>query len=264
MGTVLIGTCGYGYFQPSENWKEKYKSKLQAYSDVFSVGEINRTFYQLPMIKTARRWRQEAFADFEFTLKAWQAITHDTRSPTWRRRLGKLTQNQKKNFGHLRPNVEVIEAWQRSREFAEALEARVCVLQTPGNFKCTPENEDNMRRFFAEVQRGKLLVGWEPRGDWHEYPDKIKAICNDLDLIHVVDIMRRKPLVDKPVAYIRLHGLNPKEYDYNYDYSEKELQELAERLRHTAKDHDRVYCMFNNFQMYANALRIMEILEARS
>ncbi|TEU13922.1 MAG: DUF72 domain-containing protein, partial [Hadesarchaea archaeon] len=31
--------------------------------------------YKLPMVKTAERWRAEAPGDFEFALKAWQAIS---------------------------------------------------------------------------------------------------------------------------------------------------------------------------------------------
>lgn len=59
---IKIGTCGYGCYNPGKNWKERYKSKLQAYS----VCELNRTFYKLPMRKTAEQWRQ--------------AITHPVKS----------------------------------------------------------------------------------------------------------------------------------------------------------------------------------------
>lgn len=260
MAEIRVGTCGYGYYNPPEGWKEEYESKLQVYSKFFEVGEINKTFYKLPMTKTAGRWRREAFDDFEFTLKAWQAITHPTSSPTWRGKKDKLTEEQEENFGYLRPNEEVVDAWEQTRERAEALEANVCVIQTSAGFDCSGKNEENMRELLDEIDRGDLEIGWEPRGDWKENPDKVKEICDDLDLIHIVDLMRREPVSEHPIAYVRLHGLNPREYDYDYDYSDEELEELAGKLEDLAESHDVVYCMFNNYEMYDNAQRLVEIL----
>jgi uncharacterized protein YecE (DUF72 family) len=258
---IKVGTCGYGYYKPEGNWKQKYKSKLQAYSDAFGVVEINRTFYGLPMVKTTQRWRDEALEGFEFTLKAWQAITHSTSSMTWGKRKEQLTEKQKENFGDLRPNREVIEAWEQTKERAETLDAHVCVLQCPARFNCSAKNEKSMQRFFQKTDRGDIALAWEPRGDWNENPEKIEALCKDLALIHVVDLMRREPLSDHPTAYVRLHGLNRKEYDYRYDYSDSELEELAEKLTRLAERHDTVYCMFNNDNMFANARTLMKLLE---
>jgi len=49
------------------------------------VVEVQQTFYQIPRIATGKRWREEAPPDFEFTMKAWQLITHEPSSPTYRR-----------------------------------------------------------------------------------------------------------------------------------------------------------------------------------
>lgn len=69
---LKVGTCGFGLAK-------------EAYARVFSCVEIQHTFYQPPQIKTLERWRKELSANFEFTLKAWQLITHDFKSPTYRR-----------------------------------------------------------------------------------------------------------------------------------------------------------------------------------
>lgn len=260
LGEVKVGTCGYSYYQPPDGWKDGYESKLQAYSEVFDVGEINRTFYKLPMVKTAERWRREAFEDFEFTMKAWQAMTHPTSSPTWRGKREDLTEDQKRNFGYLRSNEEVIEAWNETKKRAEALEAKACVLQTSAGFDCSEENEGNIRGLVNEVDRGGLDLCWEPRGDWKENPGKVEEICNDLDLVHVVDLMRRDPVSTTDVAYVRLHGLNEDEYDYDYNYSDEELSELAAKLKDLSGSHESVYCMFNNYEMYDNAQKLMDIL----
>jgi uncharacterized protein YecE (DUF72 family) len=198
---------------------------------------------------------------FEFTLKAWQAITHATSSMTWRKRKEKLTETQKKHFGNLRSNKDVMDAWEQTKERAQALEAKVCVFQCPASFNCSAKNEENIRRFFEKIDRGGLEPAWEPRGDWNEHPEKIEAICKDLGLIHIVDLMRREPLCDHSIAYTRLHGLNRKEYDYRYDYSDSELEQLAEKLAGLAKQRSTVYCMFNNDTMFANAQTLMKLLE---
>ena len=257
---IKIGTCGYGYYNPPDGWKDKYKSKLQAYSDDFKVCELNKTFYKLPMVKTARKWRRNAFDDFEFVMKAWQALTHPTSSPTWRNKKDKLSKEQKEKFGYLQPNNKVIEAWNDTKAVAEAMDAEVVVIQTPGSFECSKENEYNMYEFFGKIDRGNLEIGWEPRGDWKRNENRVKEICDDLNLIHIVDIMRRDPVSDYSIAYTRIHGLNEDEYNYNYDYSEKEMEELGRKLKELDKSNDKVYCMFNNYEMFENAEYLIDSL----
>ncbi len=117
-----------------------------------------------------------------------------------------------------------------------------------------------MRALLNKIERNGLELAWEPRGNWKENTARIKEICEDLNLIHIVDIMRRNPVSDHKIAYIRLHGLNPDEYEYDYDYSRDELKELADKLRKLADNHKQVYCMFNNYEMFSNAKELKSIL----
>lgn len=256
---VRIGTCGYSYYKPGAGWKDEYESKLQAFSDDFGLVELNRTFYDLPMVSTAERWRDEVIGDFEFTVKAWQALTHPTSSPTWRD-TDELSEAQREGFGYFRPNEAVEEAWDRTREIADALGADVVVLQSPPSFDATDEHEADMRELLTRIDRGGLALAWEPRGSWLDQLDRVEGICADLDLIHVTDIMREEPRSTHDFAYIRLHGLNDDPYDYDYDYSDDELADLADRLRSLADRHERVYCLFNNFEMYRNAAKLSRTL----
>jgi len=102
-----------------------------------------------------------------------------------------------------------VEAWEETKERAEALEAKVCVLQTSAGFDCSEENEENMRELLGRIDRSSIELAWEPRGDWKKNPDRVREICEDLDLVHIVDIMRRAPVSSHDIAYVRLHGLNP-------------------------------------------------------
>lgn len=253
MGRVQIGTCGYRFFDSGEGWQDRYESKLRAYSDAFAVGELNRTFYVLPQVSTAERWRREAVDGFTFTLKAWQGVTHPWSSPTWNDHRDDVAVDRTDEVGLLQPTDFVREAWDRTRAVAEALDAAVVVVQTPPSFGCTDEHAANLRQLLGTIDRDGFDVAWEPRGDWPDHPDRVETLCDALDLIHVVDLMRDEPRSDHAVGYTRLHGLNDDPYDYDYDYAETELDELADRLGDLADSRRRVYGLFNNYEMYPNA-----------
>ncbi|MFW5903924.1 MAG: DUF72 domain-containing protein [Candidatus Saliniplasma sp.] len=258
---IKIGTCGYRYYKPGKDWEDNYESKLQVYSHTFPCVELNKTFFKLPMVKTAERWREEVYDDFEFTMKAWQALTHTTDSPSWSKNKEYLTADQRKNFGYLRPNEEVLNAWKETKKIAEALEAKVVVIQTPPSFECTEENKENMFEFFENIDKGELEIAWDPRGEWTDNEDEISKICNEFGLIHIVDIMRKRPVSEHDISYVRLHGLNENIYDYDYNYSKQELMKLAGRLKGLDREFETVYCMFNNFEMFENANSLIKILE---
>ncbi|MDI6884703.1 MAG: DUF72 domain-containing protein, partial [Hadesarchaea archaeon] len=124
---IKVGCCGWGFF----------RGGLKAYMKKFPLVEVQQTFYKLPMVKTVERWRAEAPEGFEFSIKAWQALTHLPTSPTWRRSGMKPEELKKKQFGWLRPTRDVLDAWRRTKEICDALKAKVCVIQCPPNFKCT-------------------------------------------------------------------------------------------------------------------------------
>ncbi|HVF40093.1 MAG TPA: DUF72 domain-containing protein, partial [Gemmatimonadaceae bacterium] len=56
-----------------------------AYFKRFRVLEVQQTFYDPPPLANMAKWRADAPPDFEFTIKAWQVITHLGTSRTYRR-----------------------------------------------------------------------------------------------------------------------------------------------------------------------------------
>jgi uncharacterized protein YecE (DUF72 family) len=242
-----VGCCGW-----ARGRKEYFKS--------FPTIELQSTFYKLPKAETAANWRADAPEGFIYCLKAWQALTHPPSSPTWRRSGLKPEELEQKRFGWLRPTKDNLDAWRQTKGISEALEAKVCVLQCPPSFKFARENVEGMRKFLSKIDRGKLLLGWEPRGDWKDHPDEIRRCCKELGLIHVVDPLRAEPLSlgPKRVAYFRLHGFG-KPSIYNYKYSDEELQRVIEVLRGLkAKE---IFCMFNNIYMFEDARKLQEMVE---
>lgn len=233
---MRVGCCGFPVSRST-------------YYGTFRCVEVQQTFYQPPREDTLRKWRSEAPEGFEFTIKAWQLITHEPKSPTYRRLKLKIPEDRKDRYGAFKPTGEVLEAWEVTRLSAQALGARIIIFQTPLSFKPTEDALRNIRAFFGRIRRDGFILGWEPRG----WPGEVvRSICEELDLVHVVD-----PFSDEAtwggIVYWRLHGKG----GYNYRYSQQELEELRGRI-----EGDRPhYVMFNNTNMFEDARRFLRLLE---
>ena len=235
---VKVGCCGFA------GGRGEYLRR-------FKLVELQQTFYQPPLLETARRWRREAPPDFEFTVKAWQLITHHPESPTYRRTRQQVAPEDMDRYGFFRNTPQVLEAWRMTRETARALGARVVIFQSPARFGETQANIQNLRGFFKTIQREFTMV-WEPRGGWQ--PGTVRRLCRELDLVHCVDPFTDEHQWGEP-RYFRLHG-HP---HYRRHYSDEELAWL--------KDHigdGRAYVLFNNITMYEDSLKFGQLLATDS
>jgi len=238
---------------------------MKAYFERFKLVEVQRTFYKLPRPQTAQKWRHQAPEDFEFTVKAWQAITHPPTSPTWRKAGLSVPDEKKDRYGFLRPTEENFEAWEQITRFCEALGARICVVQCPPSFRFTPENVENIRAFFGSVNRHGLLLAWEPRADWREHLDVVGELCDELELIYVTDVLRHGVPFTRPVFYTRLHGLAEREFDYRYRYTDEDLSRLADVVVGLEGEGvEEAYVLFNNIYMAEDASRFVGLLGERA
>jgi uncharacterized protein YecE (DUF72 family) len=234
---IKVGCCGFAAAQ-------------KKYFELFKVIEIQQTFYQLPEIKTAEKWRSAAPRDFEFTMKAWQLITHVPSSPTYRRLRERIDPAKTDRYGGFRATVEVMGAWKRTAEFAKTLGASLIVFQCPASFKPLAQNVKNLRAFFSKIDRGGFAFTWEPRGEWPD--DLIRKLCEELDLIHCVDPFKNETLFGG-IDSFRLHGAA----DYVYTYTDKELDILRKKIKGKS-----TYVMFNNNTMKEDALRFLETIRS--
>jgi uncharacterized protein YecE (DUF72 family) len=232
---IRVGCCGFPRAR-----SEYYK--------VFRFVEVQQTFYQPPSLKTAEKWREEAPADFEFAMKAWQLITHELKSPTYRRLKLRWPAEKLARCGSFKLSEEVVWAWEQTREIANALQAKSIVFQCPASFRPSLENQKNLKTFFEKVKRGNLRFVWEPRGTWT--PGEVGDLCRELDLIHGVDPFKADPQWG-PVRYFRLHGIT----GYRYRFSVEDLQRLREKCR------GGTYSFFNNVNMWADALAFQDLVQ---
>jgi len=153
-----------------------------------------------------------------------------------------------------------VRVFELMKDICKALDAKLLLLQSPASFKPSKENIKRMEEFFNGIKRGRLRLTWEPRGEWHEKPELIKAVCKKFNLIECVDPFRNEPLHfgRSKTAYFRLHGFGLVSM-YNYNFSKGELEELKERVN--ALKAKEIYVMFNNSMMYENALSFEKIMK---
>lgn len=232
-----VGCCGFATAQ-------------RQYFDAFRCVEINTSFYNLPRVETAARWRDAAPPGFEFSMKAWQAITHPATSPTYRRT--RIDARDREHCGHFGFNPTIRWAWDETFAVAKALGAFLVLFQCPPSFRATNENVARLRQFFERAKRGKFHMGWEPRGDWNA--DLVGSLCRELDLIHVVDPLSAEPAARGKIRYYRLHGTT----GARHRYSREELL----KLRALATGRPPAYCFFNNIAMRDDATRFLALLPA--
>lgn len=240
---IKIGNCGWGFFRTKDyfgaGWKKKYESVLQAYAELFDLVEVNSSFYRIPQVKTAEKWRKQVGRDFEFTVKCHQIVTHKDRFAT----------------------KESIRVYKIMEEICGALHAKIMLLQSPAGFHATKENIKNVRVFLKKI-KPKVQLTWEPRGDWWDDPKLIKSICEEFNIITCVDPFRNEPLYfgRSKFAYFRLHGFG-KPMMYNYKFSQKELKGLRRMIKEREAKAKIFYVLFNNMYMYEDALRFEKLIQ---
>ena len=201
--------------------------------ETFPVVEIQQTFYDPPAPRTMLGWRETAPDGFEFTMKAWQVITHRSTSRTYWRNEEAAQRRRRDLVGGFQVTEPVLRARQTTVGAARIVRARSILFQCPASFRATDGNLEAMRRFFLEIERPDgLPLLWESRGPWP--PDVLKGICRELTLVDVVDPFVRETTTDA------------------------ELRELVSRVR----DRTVAYVIFNNIPRVAGAQRFLRMYAA--
>lgn len=239
--TFLVGTSGWSYphwkglFYPSDSPSKKW---FQYYRRRFMTVEINATFYRRFKDQTYHNWRGQAPEGFRYVLKAPRFITHR-----------KYLQNA----------AEEIQDFSRSAQILEE-KLGLILLQLHPQTPYEPERLKKALLTFGDPSRVAVEFRHE-RWFTEETFQMLKgvgAVFCSADSPHT-ELLDR---VTAREAYIRLHG---REHWYTYNYSPRELAEIAALARRMhGRGARRVYLFFNNdFNAYApqNALQIKELLE---
>ncbi len=233
---ILIGCCGWGYLRIPQDLKTSFKSVLSYYSSLFNLVEVNSTFYSVPRLSTAKRWREEVDSDFLFTVKASRIITHIDKFSTEK-------------------SLELISFY---IEFSKELGAPILLFQLPSTFP--KKNMDDLIQVLKNFKDVHVKFALEARNlDIYER-EEFSRVTDTIPVIDPFTVLdsnfRPSPMFD--TFYFRLHGAPPGKIIYRYDYTDSDLERLLFYLE-PIKGYN-VYVLFNNTEMYKNALRFKEMV----
>jgi uncharacterized protein YecE (DUF72 family) len=172
----LVGTGGWTYF------KVPHKPSLKAYSEVFNFVEVNYTFYKYPNTRLVEGWRKTVPADFTFSVRCHQDLTH---------KIG------------LKPIGEAYQVFGQMITYCRLLESPFLVLETPVSYVLDDNSLSAARVFFASVSLKGVRLVWEIRAPVTE---EAVDLMKDFNIVHCLDISVAKPTEWSDVGYTRLFG----------------------------------------------------------
>jgi uncharacterized protein YecE (DUF72 family) len=237
--------------------------RLAALARYFSTVEVNATFYRPFPADVAARWceRVAAAPGFRFGAKVWRRFTHE------------------------RGEALTAEDVQSARAALDRLHAEgrlgAALLQFPWSFKREAAAEEWLRGVLAALA-GLPLVVEVRHASWDTPEVREELAAAGAGIVNVDQPLFGRSLrpaahVTAPVAYVRVHGRNYRDWfrkgagrdaRYDYLYTAGELAPWAERVKELAASPlaPDVYVVTNNHfrgQAVANAKMLEAMVEGR-
>jgi uncharacterized protein YecE (DUF72 family) len=262
---IRIGPAGWAY----KDWAGIVYPKplprgfnpVRYLAGFFDTLEINTSFYGPPKPQTTRGWAEHVAENprFQFTAKLWRGFTHEKNA---------TEEDEKLVRNGLDPLIE-------AGRFGALL------MQFPISFQNTEENKEYLlglqRRFGAyplvlEVRHSS----WADEAVLEMLSELGVGFCN-VDQPLLGRALRPSAEVTSPVAYVRLHGRNYRQWftdnekssdRYNYLYTMNELEPWADRVKTISETRREksVFVVTNNHyegKAVANALQLTGLLTDR-
>jgi len=287
---ILVGTASWSDPGFVERWYPKKMpagERLQWYAQHFKMVEVNSTFYSVPEPRMVERWCAATPGDFTFDVKLHQLFSfHSTPAKLLPPDLQKLAETNPKGNVKWTPELQeaLLGTFLRSMSiFRDARKLGVLLLQLSPAFSPRKHQLSELQPLMDMLDGYDLAIEFRNRnwavGDQLEstidFVRKRRAVFVNVDAPASDHFMVMPSDVDQvtnsDVAYLRLHGRNEKAYitgrtvaaRFDYDYSESEIAEVAQRSRKLAKEARELHVIFNNNNLdYAPraALRLRKAL----
>jgi len=272
-GKILVGTASWTDPGFVERWYPKKMAaheRLAWYAQHFEMVEVNSTFYSVPDARTVERWCATTPDDFIFDVKLHQLFSfHSTPAKLLPPELQRLARTDAKGkvsaSASLRDALLDFFLWPMSI-LRSAGKLGVFLLQLSPAFSPRKHELNELEPLIEKLIDHPLAIEFRNR-DW-VVGDRQRS---------TVDFLRKRNVgfvnVDAPASdhfsvvpsglnevtnpnfsYLRLHGRDAKAYltgktvasRFNYDYSEREIAEVADRSRKLAQDAKDLHVVFNN------------------
>lgn len=251
------------------------EDRLRYYASQFAMVEVDSSYYALPSPRNAELWAERTPARFRFNIKAFRIFTgHQTPERALPRDVAATLQDQfaeKKNIYYKDlPDAMRDDLWARFQRgiqpLAEAGKLTAVHFQFPP--WVVPSRDWHAHVAECVDRMAGYQVACEFRQQsWldDEHREATLAFERDLGVAHVVvdapqgfrnSVPQVWQVASPKLAIVRLHGRNAATWNvkgstsasdrFNYDYSDSELEELADRIRLLAQQVELVQVIFNN------------------
>ena len=270
---ILVGTASWSDPGFVEHWYPKKMppgERLAWYAQHFDLVEVNSSFYSVPDPRLTERWCHSTPDGFIFDVKLHQLLSrHSTNSKLLPPALQKQAETDQKGRVKLTPKLEaaMIDEFRRPLEILRRNEKLgALLLQLSPVFSSRKHSLEELDDLLGALSEYRLAVELRNR-NWVEGDEREPTLDffrkHSATLVSV-DAPAEKHFTIMPpdlneitnpaLAYLRLHGRNAHAYTtgktvaarFNYDYSDKEIDEVAERTRELSKEAKEVHVVFNN------------------
>ena len=270
---ILIGTASWSDPGFVEHWypkKMRAADRLAWYAQHFELVEVNSTFYSVPQPGMVERWCRTTPDGFVFDVKLHQLLSrHSTNVKLLPPALQRRAKTDAKGKVELTSALEtaMIKEFLGPIEMLRAFgKLGVLLLQlspafSPRKNKLT-ELDDLLGAFSGYRMAIELRNrNWAEGGELEQTLDFLQRRSTALVS---VDVPAQKHfmimpadldgITDPTLAYLRLHGRDARAYTtgktvaarFNYNYTDEEIAEVAERSRKLSRAASEVHVVFNN------------------
>jgi uncharacterized protein YecE (DUF72 family) len=273
--TILVGTSSWtdksliesGNFYPAD--VKTPEARLRFYATQFPIVEVDSSYYAIPSDKTAKLWVERTPEDFVFNMKAFRLLTtHQTQPKVLPKHVREsLPVDKKTTYYKDLPNELLDAVWSEFRAVLQPLKQAgklgVVLFQFPPWFLPHKESLAHIDDCLERMEGFRLAVEFRHPMWFDKGRERTIAFERERGIVNVIvdepqGLKTSVPAVwevtSPDVSMVRLHGRNHSSWErkgliaaserFDYWYDEKELRELAPKIKALeAKD---VHVLFNN------------------
>ncbi len=272
-GKILVGTASWSDPGFVERWYPKKMpagERLSWYAQHVAMVEVNSTFYSVPEPRMIERWCAATPDEFTFDVKFHQLFSfHSTPAKLLPPDLQRRAETDSKGNAKSTPDLQeaLLKDFLRSMSiFADAGKLGVLLLQLSPAFSPRKHELGELESLIDMLGDYELAIEFRNR-NW-AIEDQLESTIDFMRKHHAAFVNVDAPVSDhfmvmpsdvdevtnSNVAYLRLHGRNVKGYitgktvaaRFDYDYSDNEIAEVAERSKKLARESHELHVIFNN------------------
>jgi uncharacterized protein YecE (DUF72 family) len=272
-GKILVGTASWSDPGFVQHWYPKgmrAHERLGWYAQQFEMVEVNSTFYSVPDLRMVERWCAATPDRFIFDVKLHQLFSfHSTAAKLLPPDVQQRAETDEK--GKVTPTSDLqkamLDLFLRSMSvLRSAGKLGVLLLQLSPAFSPRMHRLEELENLIGMLRDYRLAIEFRNRnwvtGDQLETTidflkqRRVSFVNVDAPAADHFTIMRSdlNEITNADFAYLRLHGRSARAYvtgktvaaRFDYDYSDKEIAEVAERSKKVARNTRELHVIFNN------------------